>query len=144
MNAWWHKKKLHELNQEQWEQLCDGCGKCCLHKLQDDQDERVYYTDVACRYLDLQSIRCTDYPNRETNVPGCIELTLDRLRDIAWLPNSCAYKRRYHGKPLPAWHPLVAGNTAKMQKARIGVLGRVVSEVDVDQDRLEARVIRWV
>ncbi|WIO75634.1 YcgN family cysteine cluster protein [Porticoccaceae bacterium LTM1] len=132
------------MSTQEWESLCDGCGKCCLVKLEDVDDGQVYYTDVACQQLDLQSCRCKDYPNRRTLVPECICLTTDDLEQFHWLPSTCAYRLLYEGKALPDWHPLISGNPESVHHAGVSVQGCVVSERDVDADDLEEHVIHWV
>ena len=144
MTPFWQTKTLAQMTPQEWESLCDGCAKCCLHKLQDEEDGEVYYTDVACRYLNLTSARCNAYGDRLTNVPECVALTPDNIQDMPWLPDTCAYKLLHQGQALPAWHPLIAKNSIKMQKKGVSVLGRVVSETWVSPDQYEERVIYWV
>lgn len=145
MTAFWQDKSLHELSQTEWESLCDGCGKCCLHKLQDEDDGEVYYTDVACRYLDRHSGRCQDYTNRLKNVPACLNLTLANLGDCDWLPATCAYRLVAEGEPLPYWHPLVSGTSLHMHRAGMSVVGQsTISEADVHEDEFEQRIVHWV
>ena len=132
------------MSPEEWELLCDGCGKCCLHKLEDEADGEVYYTDVACRYLNLRSARCNDYPNRKRNVPECVAITADNVATMPWLPDSCAYKILHLGQDLPNWHPLKTGSASKMKKKGISVIDRVVPETLVDEQDYEERVIYWV
>lgn len=140
----WQGRALRELSAEQWESLCDGCGKCCLHKLEDIDDGEVYYTDIACQYLDCQTAQCQDYSNRLTNVAQCLDLTIDTLPEYsAWLPSSCAYLLVATGQPLPLWHPLVSGTKETVKTAGCSVAGRVVSEAHFTGD-LEDRVIHWV
>jgi len=128
----------------QWEALCDGCARCCLHKLQDAYTERIYYTDVACRLLDQQQCRCTSYARRRELVPDCVVLTPENLGKLGWLPDTCAYRLLDEGKPLPAWHPLVSGDRDTVHLADISVRGCVVSEDLVDEDDLEDRIIDWI
>lgn len=144
MNAFWRAKSLAEMSAEEWELLCDGCGKCCLHKLQDEDDDQVYYTDVACRYLNLTTARCNDYAHRSQNVPECVNLTPNTIGLMPWLPSTCAYRLLFEGKPLPGWHPLVAKSASKMRKKGISVLGKVVPEAWVPADDYEERIVRWV
>ncbi len=140
----WQEKSLADMSPQEWESLCDGCGKCCLVKLQDEEDDQVYYTDIACRYLDLSTARCSDYTNRLRNVPACLNLTPANLADCYWLPESCAYRRIDEGRGLPQWHPLIAGRQDATRTEGRSVAGRVVSEDTVDEDDWQDRVIYWV
>lgn len=124
----WKVKRLEEMTAEEWESLCDGCGRCCLHKLRDDDSQELTYTNVACRLLDLQSCRCSDYRNRHRRVPDCVQLTPATVRAVDWLPPSCAYRRLAEGKPLAWWHPLVSGDPETVHQAGISVRGRAVNE----------------
>ena len=116
------------MNEEEWEALCDGCGKCCLHKLEDSESGEITYTRVVCKLLDLQSCQCKNYSARHIYVPDCIPLDMNIVRDIEWLPKTCSYRLLYEGKPLPRWHYLVCGNKDEMHKAGASVQGRAISE----------------
>lgn len=144
----WQRFSLAELNAAEWEALCDGCGACCLIKLQDDDTGEVEYTDVACQLLDCQTGACRHYPTRHRYVPDCIALDLNILPTMDWLPATCAYKRLYRGLSLPDWHHLITGDRAlslrQMQAANVSVAGRCVSETQVDEWEQEQRVIRWI
>lgn len=140
----WEQKTLAQMTHEEWESLCDGCGKCCLHKLMDADDDTVYYTEVACKQLDITQCRCNDYPNRKNLVPDCVELTLDDVEQFHWLPKSCAYRLVYEGKPLPEWHHLLTGDPKSIHKARQSIKGRAISEHVVLQEDLEYHIINWV
>lgn len=140
----WRHQRLDDLSRRQWESLCDGCGRCCLHKLEDTVTREVTYTRVACRLLDLDTCRCTDYPNRRRRVPDCVRLTPDMLADCGWLPWTCAYRRLAEGRDLAWWHPLVSGDPATVVQAGISVRGRVLSEQHVSPDGLEEHEIRWI
>ena len=141
---YWNNKPLHELSHEQWEMLCDGCGKCCLHKLQDEDTNEVFYTRVACKLLDTKSGGCQDYDQRFSRVPDCMDVAKMLPSEMAWLPNSCAYRLRADNKPLPQWHPLISGKQSSVHKETKSIRGRVVSEVDVDEADLENYIIRWI
>jgi hypothetical protein len=128
----------------EWESLCDGCARCCLHKLEDEDDGEVYYTAVVCRYLDQENCRCGDYENRHINVPNCVELSPERVDEFHWLPTSCAYRRLAEGRGLADWHPLVAGDRAQMVAAGITVTGKVIDERHVHPEDYETQIIHWV
>lgn len=142
----WEKYPLHELFDDEWEALCDGCGVCCLVKFLDDEQVRfTEYTDVACQLLDCQTGQCSNYPNRQSVVPDCIRLTADMLPQMLWLPRHCAYKRLYLGQKLPSWHRLLHDTMQhQAQFAKYSVAGRCVSELEFDEATIEERVVRWV
>lgn len=123
------EKPLETLSRDEWEALCDGCGKCCLHKVEDDDTGRIYPTNVACRLLDLKTARCSDYRKRRFYVPDCIRLARGRMADYPWLPSTCAYVLRDAGEPLPDWHYLVSGDRDSIHRAGQSVAGRAISEV---------------
>ena len=129
------------MNSAQWESLCDGCGRCCLHKLEDEDTGEIYHTSVACRLLDLHTCRCSDYVHRHRRVPDCITLSHADISDFQWLPPSCAYRRLAEGRGLPSWHPLVTGDPDSVHTRGVSVRGRVVSEDDGDP--LETRIVVW-
>jgi uncharacterized cysteine cluster protein YcgN (CxxCxxCC family) len=133
----WQTKTLDEMTPEEWESLCDGCGRCCLHKLRDEETQALSFTNVACRLLDTASCRCSDYKNRFAKVPDCIQLTPAILREVDWLPPSCAYRRIEEGRGLPPWHPLRSGTSTSGASAR----GRIISERDAGM--LEDHVTEW-
>ena len=124
----WERIPLEEMNTEQWESLCDGCGKCCLVKLEDDETNKVHYTNVACRLIDLKKGGCRDYENRTTHVPECIQLDRERIDSLQWLPSSCAYKLLANDQPLPNWHPLVSGDRLRINHLRIPITYYAISE----------------
>jgi len=124
----WKRKRLEEMTEAEWESLCDGCGKCCLHKLEDSETGEVAYTAVACRLLDIHATRCSRYAERRRLVPDCTVLTAETVRSLPWLPKSCAYRLLAEGKDLEDWHPLVSGDPESVHRAGISVRGRVVSE----------------
>lgn len=117
-----------EMNQAEWESLCDGCGRCCLHKLEDADSGEMFYTNVACRLLDLNSGRCTRYAIRNRLVPDCIQLTPEQIKRFTWLPDTCAYRLLAEGKALPKWHPLISGDPRSVHGAGVSVRGWAVSE----------------
>ena len=124
----WETVPLYRMSREQWESLCDGCGKCCVHKLEDDETGQIFPTNVACRLLDPATAKCKDYANRRAHVPECVRLTPSRLDTIDWLPASCAYLRVHRGEGLADWHPLVSGDPDSVHRAGISVRGKTVSE----------------
>ena len=134
-------KPLHELNDEEWERLCDGCGLCCMHKFEDEDTGEMLYTDVACRLLDGSTCRCTDYANRLHRVPECLNIRALKGDEYRWLPSSCAYRLRFEGKALPDWHPLVCGDAERVHRAGISFRGRCVPEGDVGKKEIAAHII---
>jgi hypothetical protein len=140
---YWRNKKLQEMSVAEWEALCDGCGRCCLVKLEDIDTEELHYTDVACRLFDAETCRCADYANRLNRVPDCVGLTPRTLEKIEWLPPTCAYKLLFDGKDLYWWHPLISGTFETVLRAGVSVRGRTVSELVVGDDELEDRCVSW-
>ena len=138
----WTYKRLDEMSPEEWESLCDGCGQCCLHKIEDEESGDIALTDVACRYLDIGQCRCTDYANRQANVSDCVRLTPKRVPTLRWLPSTCAYRLVAEGRDLFWWHPLVSGDPETVHSAGISVRGRAVSEDSVDD--LEEHIQAWL
>ena len=141
----WQRKSLKEMTDSEWESLCDGCGRCCLVKLEDaDDSSRTYFTDVGCRLLDGETCRCSDYPNRSARVKDCVRLTPRNINRIVWLPPTCAYRLLADGGDLYWWHPLVSGDPDTVHQAGISVRGRVgASEDEVKDDDLEDRIVSW-
>jgi uncharacterized cysteine cluster protein YcgN (CxxCxxCC family) len=140
----WRTKSLAEMTDAEWESLCDGCGRCCLNKLEEEDTGRIFFTDVACRLLDDHSCRCRDYPNRADQVPDCVRLTAANVAAIAWLPPTCAYRLVAQGRDLYWWHPLVSGDPDTVHAAGVSVRGRVsASEADVSDDELEDHLVNW-
>ena len=127
----WVDLPLEALDSAQWELLCDGCGKCCIHKLEDEDTGDLYATNVACRMLDRREAQCRDYGNRRTHVPDCVTLTPALAKTIEWLPSTCAYVLRAEGNPLPEWHHLVCGDRQEIHRQGQSVRGWTVSEDDV-------------
>ncbi|USE83323.1 YcgN family cysteine cluster protein [Acinetobacter tibetensis] len=140
----WKKYPLEALTTQEWEALCDGCGLCCLVKLEDEDTQEVAYTKVACKLLDCTTARCSNYPERLDYVPDCIQLTPEKLRQIHWLPASCAYRRLNEGKSLPSWHYLNTDSRQSVIQARKSAAGRCISETEVDEEQIDEYIVRWV
>ena len=132
---------LGELSRAEWEALCDGCGRCCLHKIEDADTGEIEHTNVACKLLDTQTARCSDYRNRKAFVPDCLRLTYRLMDSVPWLPETCAYRLRAEGEPLREWHYLLSGDREDVKRAGISVAGRVVSETDAGP--LEHHIVEW-
>lgn len=135
------ERPLADLNREEWERLCDGCGRCCLHKIEDPDTGEIEDTNVACKLLDCSTARCSDYRNRKAFVPDCMRLTLKLVQEVNWLPESCAYRRRAEDRPLPGWHPLLTGSPQSAIAAGATVAGRVISETHAGP--LEQHIADW-
>ena len=141
MEPFWKTKSLEQMTREEWESLCDGCGKCCLHKLQYEDTGEIYYTEVACRLLDLGSCRCSNYAERQKHVPDCVALRPDKVMELNWLPSTCAYRLLANGKPLAWWHPLVSGDPDSVHAAGQSVRGRAIPERKADI--LDHHIVTW-
>jgi uncharacterized protein len=141
----WRRKSLEEMTDSEWESLCDGCGRCCLNKLEEEgNDADTYYTDVGCRLLDGQTCRCRDYANRLELVDDCVQLTPESLKTINWLPPSCAYVLVAKGKDLYWWHPLVSGDPETVHAAGVSVRGRMSgTEATIPDEDLEEYIVSW-
>jgi uncharacterized protein len=139
----WESKQLGEMSREEWESLCDGCAKCCMIKLEDEETGLIHYTDVVCRYLDQKKCRCTVYQKRRQLVPTCVKLMPGELDTLHWMPNTCAYRLLNEGKPLPVWHPLLTGNRRAIIASSNTVTGKVISEAFVHDEDLEDHLIHW-
>jgi uncharacterized cysteine cluster protein YcgN (CxxCxxCC family) len=144
MTEFWRTKSLDELDTAEWEALCDGCARCCLVKLQDEDTDEVFFTRLACDLLDLSTCQCTRYPQRHTLVPDCIQFEAEEAHTLDWLPVSCAYRMVADGRPLAWWHPLVSGSRDTVHKAGVSVGNRAIHESAVPADDAESHIIRWV
>jgi len=132
-DEFWKRKSLAEMTNSEWESLCDGCALCCLQKLEDEETGDVYFTDVACRLLNTETCRCTDYAARAKKVADCLVLSAGEPETFRWLPESCAYRRLAEGKDLPEWHPLRTGDPHSVHEAGISAKGKVISETETGQ-----------
>ena len=139
----WETKTLLQMSPDEWEALCDGCGRCCVLKLEDEDTGEVHTTCVGCRLLDPAECRCLDYANRHERVPDCVKLDPHNVASIAWLPASCAYRRIAEGRGLAWWHPLVSGDHATVMQSGASVAGRVISEAEVPEDDLPHHLADW-
>lgn len=135
----WERKRLHEMSAREWESLCDNCGLCCLIRFEDEDTGEVIPTRVSCRLFDGEDCGCKDYANRKAQVPDCIKLTPWNIKDLPWMPRSCAYRRLHEGKPLPVWHPLLTGDPDSVHDAGVSVRGQTIDEAALDHpdDALE-------
>ncbi|MGQ0444384.1 MAG: YcgN family cysteine cluster protein [Beijerinckiaceae bacterium] len=140
----WKRKPLEALNTAEWESLCDGCGRCCLVKLEDEESGKIHFTDVACKLFNKNTCRCDDYARRRRRVRDCIKLNPAKVRTLGWLPPSCAYRLIAEGRDLAWWHPLVSGTQESVHEAGISVRGRVKgSENEVDLSDYPRHVVAW-
>jgi len=142
-NHFWETKPLDALDRQEWESLCDGCGLCCLLKIEDIDSGELFYTNVVCEYHDDKNSCCTCYAQRSTLVPDCIKVTPEVARTEKWLPGSCAYRLLAEGKPLFDWHPLLSGNPDSVRQAGISIHDRVISEKFVHSDELPEHLVHW-
>lgn len=141
MKRFWETKKLHELSAEEWESLCDGCAKCCVHKLEDEDTGEIHYTCVACRMLDVNTCRCMNYENRHELVPECAVLSVRQPEHFEWMPETCAYRLMHEGKPLPDWHPLITGHPASVHDHGASARKKLIPEFLADEEQLDKYVI---
>jgi uncharacterized cysteine cluster protein YcgN (CxxCxxCC family) len=143
ISPFWVTKTLDQMTIEEWESLCDSCGRCCLFKLEDEDTAEIFYTRVICRFFDMETCHCSVYSDRTRLVPTCLKLDPERAATLKWIPRSCAYRRLAEGKGLARWHPLVAKNPRSIHKSGISVKNKAISEDDVDMDNLEDYVVGW-
>ena len=140
----WKRKTMRQMTSEEWESLCDGCGRCCLNKLIEEDTDKLYYTDVGCRLLDGESCRCKDYKNRSAKVHDCVTLSTRNINRINWLPPTCGYKLVAAGKDLYWWHPLVSGDPDTVHQAGISIRGKMsATEETVPDDKLDEHLVSW-
>ncbi len=143
--SFWQTKKLAEMTSDEWESLCDNCGKCCLHKLEDEDTGDIYFTSVACKLIDLTTCRCTRYAERIALIPECLDIKLLDLAQYHWLPATCAYRLLNDGEELPLWHPLLTGSTDAVEKADISIRSFALNETEVDDlEDLEDYIVEWL
>ena len=142
-NKFWETKNLIDMNKNEWESLCDKCGKCCVIKLEDFDTQEVHYTNVSCKLLCEKSASCKDYENRKSIVPDCIILSPDNLKDLKWMPETCAYKLLNEGKNLPYWHPLLSGNDKEIVNSGNSVKNRVTNENEIKIKNLPDYIFNW-
>lgn len=140
----WENKKLSEMTKSEWESLCDGCGRCCLNKLEFEDSKEIHFTNVACKLLDPSTCQCSDYKNRKKIVSDCISLDKQNIHELDYMPATCAYRLLANGKKLFDWHPLISGSPESVHKANISVQNKVVSEEFYTDDDLEDHIIDWV
>ena len=138
----WETKKLSKMTTEEWESICDGCGKCCLNKLEDEDSGEIFFTSVVCNLIDLDTCRCTRYSERTTLVPECLDLKQHDFSEYNWLPSTCAYRLLVDGKKLPSWHPLVSGSQETVIDAGVSICSYAMKESEIDD--LEDHIIEWL
>ena len=139
----WREKPLEAMSGPEWESLCDGCGRCCLNKLEDWDTGEIAWTNLACQLLDGESCRCSDYENRRDTVPDCVQLDPAMVRELTWLPATCAYRLVAEGQDLYWWHHLVSGDPDTVHQAGISAQGRTVSELGKELEEYEDHIVDW-
>lgn len=142
-SLFWKEKSMADMTPQEWESLCDGCGKCCCIRLEDEDTEDIYITDVVCKLFDAGSCQCTDYPNRSKLVPDCVTLTPANVHQLGWMPRTCAYRLVSEGKDLPQHHHLVSGSRETIHEVGMSVQNAVISETEIDEDDLPRRLVIW-
>ncbi|KAF3981448.1 MAG: YcgN family cysteine cluster protein [Methylococcales symbiont of Hymedesmia sp. n. MRB-2018] len=138
----WESKKLSEMTTDEWESICDGCGKCCLNKLEDEDTGKIFFTSIVCNLIDLDSCQCTRYQERTTLVPDCLDLKQHDFSEYNWLPATCSYRLLIDGKPLPCWHPLISKNSESIKEAGVSICSYAMKESEIDN--LEDHIIEWL
>lgn len=139
----WQTKPLDQLTSKEWELLCDGCGRCCLVKLEDEDTAEIYTTSVSCSLFNIETCRCNDYANRFEKVSDCLDLDQTKVKELSWLPETCAYRVRYEGKQLADWHPLNSGTPQSVVDAGISIAGQTINEDEVDEESLGDYLKEW-
>ena len=140
----WQQKSLEDMTLPEWESLCDGCGRCCLNKLEEEDTGRIFFTSVGCRLLDGETCGCRDYPRRQKKVKDCVQLTPQNVREIPWLPPTCGYRLLAEGRDLYWWHPLVSGDPTTVHSAGVSIRGRLSgSEKDIPDSELDNHIVDW-
>ena len=140
---YWKTKNMAEFSRQEWENLCDGCGKCCCIRLEDEEAQAIYITDVACKLFDSGACQCSDYSNRSKNVPDCVTLTPNNVDQLHWMPETCAYKLVANGKELPDYHHLVSGSRETIHEVGMSVQNAVQSETDIDDEDIPSHIVIW-
>lgn len=140
-NRFWEEVPFDQLSEAEWESLCDGCCQCCAHKLQDEDTDEIFKTNIICQYLDLKQCSCTVYSERRQMVPDCIKVTTQNADKLSWMPETCAYRLLANGKPLPEWHPLLNDDPESVIKAGVSVKGKVICETDINEEDMEDFVV---
>ena len=144
VEPFWRGRALADFTKAEWESLCDGCGRCCLVKLEDEDTGEIHFTDVGCRLFDPKTARCSDYGHRSRRVKDCIRLTPDTAAALSWLPPTCAYRRLAHGEDLPDWHPLISGRSDSVIEAGVSVVGKVHAlEDELTLEEVLGRIVAW-
>lgn len=141
--TFWTQIPLSDMSESQWESLCDGCGKCCIIRLEDEDTGEIYTTDIACKLLDTHSCRCSNYANRQTFVPDCVKLTRENVAELSWLPQTCAYRLVGEGRPLFDWHPLISGSSDSVHQAGMSVQDKATPEGQVKPKHWIKRIMVW-
>jgi len=142
IQAFWENKQLTQMTDQEWESLCDGCARCCLLKLEDEDTSELFFTNVSCYLLDIEQCHCNDYKNRKFRVPECLQVQKMDISEYQWLPQTCAYRLLSEGKSLPEWHPLISGTKDSVKMQGITIEGFAISEEHIHSDQLEEHVIK--